>query len=104
MKTKLLTLMLLIVASVFYSCSKESDNDNSKSASGNTAITDSQRQIIISNCSSHSGCHSSSSRMATVVTLEEANTLLRSSINHSSALTICDRSKLQQWFNGEIVQ
>ena len=102
MKTNLLTLIIFAVASVLYSCTKESDN-NSASVStqdNNVPLTNVQRRIINANCSGHGGCHSSA-RLLNVVSLHDANNLLRSNIDPAHNLSICERSKLQLWFNSE---
>lgn len=99
MKTNLLTLLIFAIASVLYSCTKESDdNYASQNASDNT-LTASERKIIISNCSSHSGCHSGA-RLTQVANMQETDFLLKKNIS-SSHYGLCDRNKLQSWFNGE---
>ncbi len=105
MKTNLLTLLIFAIASVLYSCSKESeDSYASVEAQNNPAkLTTAQRRIIISNCSSHSGCHSSSRVMQTG-TMFDMIGLLKSTIDASNSLSICDRSKMQLWFNSELAE
>ena len=101
MKTKLLTLLLFSVASVLYSCTKESDNSVPDGIKNNDApLTYTQRRIINSNCSGHGGCHSSA-RLTNVASLRDANFLLRTAIDRDHQLSACERNKLQLWFNSE---
>lgn len=102
MKTNLLTLFLFFIASAFYSCSKETEDNNHCSKNNDTPITTAQRTIIISNCSSHSGCHSGSRVvLAGVGTLNQANSVLKHNSKAINPLSLCDRSKLQDWFQSE---
>ena len=98
MKTKLLTTLLFTIAAVFYSCSKESDNNNIEN--NDTAITNAERQIIISNCSNHSGCHAGA-KIVTATIMSQVNSVLRSTINPHQNLSSCQRSKLAVWVKGE---
>lgn len=103
MKTKLLTLIMLIVASVFYSCTKESDNNPSGNTQNNSTISDAERRFIISNCSGHSGCHGGNKLFATG-TMEQVTVALGNTIDARHNLSICERSKLQVWMQGEVNQ
>jgi hypothetical protein len=105
MKTNLLTLLIFVIASVLYSCTKESDDNYPPvdSQSNRTALNIAQRRIIISNCASHSGCHSSSRIMQTG-TMGEIMGLMKKSIEPAHNLSVCDRSKMQLWFNCEVNQ
>lgn len=103
MKTNLLTVLIFAFASVLYSCSKESNEiysaDNSQENS--TALTTAQRRIIISNCSGHAGCHSSA-RLIDAGSMYEVTHLLRGSIDPGHNFSVCEKNKLQLWFNNEI--
>ncbi len=97
MKTNLLTVLLFLFSFVIYSCSKEDDSNNSNTSTG--SITESQRRIIISNCSSHAGCHSS--RINHGSTLQEVNVLFKNSASTDHPLSMCQRNRLNEWINGE---
>ena len=102
MKTNLLTTLVFLIVSILYSCSKESDDNYSAGNSqDNGTLTTTQRRIIISNCSGHAGCHSGA-RVAKAGSMQEATHLLRNSIDINRSLSVCDRNKLQSWFNGEV--
>ena len=105
MKTKLLTSILFMIASVFYSCSKVTDDNTpgSNTPVNNTALSTSQRRFIISNCSSHSGCHAGA-KVNTSVSINEATLELRNAVNPNHNLSICQRSKLQVWVDSEVKQ
>ncbi len=100
MKTNLLTLLIFAIASVLYSCTKESDNNYaSQNASDKNALTTAERKIIISNCSGHSGCHSGA-RLTQVVNMQETDFILKRNIS-TPDYGLCNRNKLQSWVKGE---
>ena len=103
MKTKLLTLIMLIAMSVFYSCSKESDTNPSGNAQNNSTMSDAERRFIISNCSGHSCCHGGNKAFDTS-TMEQVIAALGNTIDAKHNLSSCERSKLQVWMQGEIKQ
>lgn len=98
MKTKLLSLLLITLSIIIYSCSKDDDSAVSAPGNGDQSISQAERRFIISNCSSHAGCHSA--RLIKHVTMQEAMDALKAS-HPVHTISVCERDRLHEWITSE---